>query len=81
MISQWSAIELQREIDRAEYYSEDSGTALLDALKEIDRLRGLLRDIVDICDTDPVTWRESSIADHEKVLTKIDDIAQRYYTK
>ena len=76
--SELSAIELQREIDRAD--SEDSGTMLPEALKEVDRLRGLLIDIVDICNTDPVTFLASSTTeDYDKVLIKIDDIAHRYF--
>ena len=72
--SELSAIELQREIDRA------SGTMLLEALKEVDRLRGLLIDIVDICNTDPVTFLASPTSeDYDKVLIKIDDIAHKYW--
>lgn len=72
-----SAIELQREIDRAEHYAEDSGPELCNALKEIARLRTVCQDIVEIINTDSRLMIEPT--DPWTVLHEIDDIAHRYF--
>jgi hypothetical protein len=68
------AVELETAIRNA------SGAGVHEWMVEVDRLRRLLIDIVDICNTDPVTWRQSSIEDYDKVLAKIDDVAHGYFT-
>jgi hypothetical protein len=73
-IATWSAIELADAIRGAD------GT--IPSLEEVARLRGLLQDIVDICNTDPITWRHSPLSeDYEQVLSKIDDIAHGYFNE
>jgi len=73
--SELSAIDLQREIDRAEYYSEDNGPELFDALKEVGRLRAICRDIIEVIG---VEYPRMDNAD--SALSKIDDIAHKYFT-
>jgi hypothetical protein len=73
IISSWGAIELAQQIEQA--YPE-----LKQALREVNRLRDLLINIVDICNTDRVTWdAKATVADYDKTLTKIDDIAHGYF--
>jgi len=69
-----SAIDLQREIDRAEHYSEDSGSELFEALKEIKRLRMVCIDIIDLIGTEYATFGNADV-----VLDKVDDIAHKYW--
>ena len=71
-IKAWSAIELQDAINT-------SHGPINAALGEVSRLRHLLQDIVDICNTDPVTWRDMKVRDYDKVLAKIDEIAHGYF--
>lgn len=73
-IEKWSAIELQQEIDRAEHYAEDSGTALLEALREVERLRGLCQEVIEIINTSVGIGLSES-----EILTKAEDTAQEYY--
>jgi len=78
--SEMSAIDLRREIDRAEHYSEDNGTELFEALKEVERLRERLQivcqGVIEIID---VEYRRFGNAD--SALNKIDDTLQRYITR
>ena len=72
-IATWSSIELSEAINR-------SAGDVLTALKEVDRLRDLLIEIVDICNTDPITWQDTiTVGDVERVLSKIDDTAHGYF--
>jgi len=73
--SEISAIDLQREIDRAEYYSEDSGTALFEAVKEINRIRIICQDIIEV-----IGVEYAQFGNADSTLSKIDDIAHKYFT-
>ena len=73
--SKLSALELQALLD-----SKALGTFELAAVQEIDRLRDLLVDIVDICNTDSTTYKENPTRDEWlNLIEKIDDIAHKYF--
>ncbi len=76
LIERMSAIELQRAIDSAVYYEEDSGPELGDALKEVQRLRIVCQDIIEIINADPdVLFEYGWLAG----IFKIEDKAREYY--
>jgi hypothetical protein len=75
-ISNMGAIDLHNAVGRALFEDDD---ALADALTEVERLRSVLIEIIDMVNTDPVTYRSSSIDDYDKLLRKIDDEAHKYF--
>jgi hypothetical protein len=73
-ISEMSAIDLDNSI-------KNSSGHLHDALVEVDRLRDVLIDIVDACNTDRVTWGANiKEEEYRDFIEKISDIAHKYYT-
>ena len=44
----------------------------------IDRMKDALRDIIDMCNTDPCLWRaDTTEEDWQKLIAKIEDTAHR----
>jgi hypothetical protein len=76
MISEWSAIELKREIDRAADYVNDP---LHEALVEVERLRVICQDIVELINTDNRMIVVSQL-DPNGVIKDIEELAHKYYT-
>ncbi len=74
-LSKLSALELQQEIKRADYYSEDSGLKLAQALKEVERLREIVQDILSLIATFPNRPGLSS----DELLVEIENLAQQYF--
>lgn len=72
-----SAQELHQEIERAKFYLENSGSELFDALTEINRLRFVCQDIVDIVNTDVRLIKDPG--DIFGVMSDIENKAQEYY--
>jgi hypothetical protein len=80
-ISNLSALDLQTEIDRVAYYAEDGGPELMNALKEVERLRGVCRDIIDLVNVQGQRCRDRGIAEnYDALLEKIEASAQAYYS-
>jgi hypothetical protein len=76
MISEWSAIELKREIDRAADYVNGP---LHQALVEVERLRVICQDIVDLINTDNRMIVENQL-DPDGIIKDIEELAHKYYT-
>ncbi len=75
--SELSALEL-------EALANSSDAALSSAISEIERLRGIARDIIDLINTSSksaVIFGNLSDEDHTNFLIEIEDIAGKYYIK
>ena len=67
--SEMSAIDLQKAMDGA------YGTPLFEALREVERLRIVCQDIIEVIGVEYAQFGDADIA-----LDKIDDIAHEYFT-
>lgn len=74
-ISKLSALELEQEIERAKYYSEDSGPELMEALKEVERLRVIAQDVI----SKVATFANRPDLSSDELLDEIENIAQQYF--
>jgi len=74
LISKMSAIELQRATDQAEYYAADSGPELMEALKEVKRLRIVCQDIIEV-----IGCEYAGLGKADEAISKIDDLAHEYF--
>jgi len=75
--SELSALEL-------EALANSSDAALSSAISEIERLRGIARDIIDLINTSSksaIIFGNLSDEDHTNLLIEIEDIAGKYYLK
>lgn len=74
-ISKLSALELEQEIEIAKYYSEDSGPELMEALKEVERLRVIAQDVI----SKVATFANRPDLSSDELLEEIENIAQQYF--
>jgi len=75
--SELSALEL-------EALANSSDAALSSAISEIERLREIARDIIDLINTSSksaIIFGNLSDEDHTNLLIEIEDIAGKYYLK
>jgi len=75
--SELSALEL-------EALANSSDAALSSAISEIERLRGIARDIIDLINTSSksaVIFGNLSDEDHTNFLIEIEDVAGKYFLK
>ncbi len=73
-ISKMSAIELQRATEQAEYYAVDSGPELMEALREVKRLRTVCQDIIEVIACEYAVFGKA-----DESISKIDDLANEYF--
>ncbi len=69
-----SAMELQQEMDSVESYRDYLSPQLHAAIKEIERLRIVCQDIIEVIGVEYAAY-----GNPDYVIEKIDDLAHKYY--